>query len=99
MKFFVYTVRSRILFRNSKWISDFVLFQNFVIILNMKNNKIKKIKKAKLPIDIKKEVISLRNEMEMLKMLLTKKADIDRVNKFEIRLLRVEKYLKLSVAK
>ena len=46
---------------------------------------------------IESEVLSIRNEIEMLKMILTKKVDIDYVEKLEIRLRTVENHLKLSV--
>ncbi|MCK4386619.1 MAG: hypothetical protein KAV41_00845 [Candidatus Pacebacteria bacterium] len=46
---------------------------------------------------IESEVLSIRSEIEMLKMILTKKVDIDYVEKLEIRLRTVENHLKLSV--
>ncbi|MCD6149362.1 hypothetical protein J7J13_01075 [bacterium] len=46
---------------------------------------------------IEAEVLSIRSEIESLKNILTKKVDLDYVKKLEIRLVRVEKHLKLSV--
>ena len=47
---------------------------------------------------IEAEVASLRSEISELKNILTKKVDIDYIKKLEIRLIRVERYLKLKIA-
>jgi len=46
---------------------------------------------------IEREVSSIRSEIERIKDILTKKVDLDYVKKLEIRLVRVEKHLKLPV--
>lgn len=45
---------------------------------------------------IEREVSLIRSEIEILKDILTKKVDIDYVKRLEVRLIRVEKHLKLS---
>lgn len=47
---------------------------------------------------IEREVSSIRGEIEILKNILTKKVDLDYVKRLEVRLVRVEKHLKLSVS-
>jgi len=46
---------------------------------------------------IEREVSLIRSEIERIKNILTKKVDLDYIKKLEVRLVKVEKHLKLSV--
>lgn len=45
---------------------------------------------------IEQEIISIKNEIKDLRLSLSKKADIERLEKIELRIVQIEKHLKLA---
>jgi len=48
--------------------------------------------------NIEKEIISIKNEIKELRLSLSRKADIEKLNNLESRIIKIEEYLKLSTA-
>lgn len=46
--------------------------------------------------DIKIEITSIKNEIKDLRLSLSKKADIEKLEKLELRITKIEQHLKLS---
>lgn len=45
---------------------------------------------------IKSEIISIKNEIKDLKLSLSKKADVEKLGQLELRIIKIEQYLKVS---
>ncbi len=47
--------------------------------------------------DIKKEITSIKNEIKELRLSLSRRADIKKLENLELRIVKIEEYLKLSL--